>query len=112
MKSKVKEVYYCDYCKKHGLHKGKMAYHEKICRKNPENDRPCWSCYYLTSKEMGVCLKDYRGIEYEKTVELFYCQKMDCFLYTPQNQIKGNQFDLGEYVNNPMPKNCEFKLIN
>lgn len=29
------------------------------------------------------------------------------FLYTPKNQIKGNQFDLGDYENNPMPKECE-----
>ena len=27
-------------------------------------------------------------------------------MHTPQSEIKGNYYDLGEIVNNPMPKEC------
>ena len=47
MKELIKKVYYCDHCKKHGLSKPKMEHHEKICFKNPENNRPCFDCMNL-----------------------------------------------------------------
>lgn len=103
MKIKVKEVYYCEHCSKHGLSKHKMAYHEKICSKNPENSRPCLNgCTHLVQRNTAIY-----GIESERYANLFYCEKKQCFLYTPQNEIKGNQFDLGHDLNEPMPKNCD-----
>ena len=36
MKWKMKKVYYCDYCNKHGLRS--LAEHEKHCTKNPNRD--------------------------------------------------------------------------
>ena len=36
MKTKTKKVYYCEYCKKHGLHSGYMLSHEESCKMNPQ----------------------------------------------------------------------------
>ncbi len=43
---KVKKVnrYYCDFCKKKGLHAGFMRKHEKGCTANPE--RVCGFCHF------------------------------------------------------------------
>lgn len=42
MKIKLKNVYYCDFCKKHGLASWAMKEHEKHCTLNP--DRKCGLC--------------------------------------------------------------------
>ena len=107
MKVKTKQVYYCEHCDKHGLSKNKMEYHEEICFKNIENDRPCFNCSYLCRKETEICGNYYNGEDWNRKVVLFYCSKKECFLYTPQNQIKENWFDLGDCENLPMPKKCE-----
>jgi hypothetical protein len=107
MKSKTKEVFYCEHCKKHGLSKSKMEYHEKACSKNPLNDRPCFHCKNLDKKETEIYGNYYNGSEWERKVDLLYCTEKKCFLYTPKNQIKGNHFDLGDDENIPMPKECE-----
>lgn len=39
MTTKTKTVYYCDYCKKHGLSRAAMEKHETKCTLNP--DRIC-----------------------------------------------------------------------
>lgn len=42
MNEKQKTVYYCDFCKKHGLSRFAMERHERVCTMNP--DRVCrWS---------------------------------------------------------------------
>jgi len=38
MKTKVKKVYYCDYCKKHGLKGPTILFHEKHCTGNVKRD--------------------------------------------------------------------------
>ena len=42
MKTIKKNVYYCEYCNKHGLSAGSMSKHEKHCTANP--DRECRLC--------------------------------------------------------------------
>jgi hypothetical protein len=42
MKTIVKTVYYCDFCKKRGLRKHSMQIHEEHCTANP--DRTCRMC--------------------------------------------------------------------
>ena len=42
MKTLKKNVYYCDFCKKHGMSAGHMAKHEKHCTGNP--NRECRVC--------------------------------------------------------------------
>lgn len=104
MKTKTKEVYYCEHCKKHGLVKYMMIYHEKICNKNPENNRACIYCYYLEKRSTVVLVEGYFE-PYEKEVEVLYCTKKDIYLYPPRVEIKGNAFELDN--NHPMPKECE-----
>jgi len=104
---KTKEVYYCQYCKKHGLNKKQMEYHETICVKNPINDRPCFHCENLDKKETEIYGQYFDGSEWSRKLDLLYCKVNECFLFTPKNQIKGNQFDLGDENNEPMPKECK-----
>jgi len=105
MKTKVKEVYYCEHCKKHGLNRLAMAHHELICSNNPDNNRPCFHCQHLTKKQTSI-FEDYQGQSHEIFVSLLHCNAKQMFLYTPQNEIKGNQFDLGDEINEPMPREC------
>lgn len=42
MNTKTKKVYYCEFCKKHGLCAGVISRHEKSCTANP--DRICRLC--------------------------------------------------------------------
>lgn len=53
MKSKTKSVYYCDFCKKHGLSASSMAQHEKRCTGNL--DREChWDWDYRTNRSHPI----------------------------------------------------------
>ena len=54
MKTVTKPVYYCEHCKKHGLSKSAMTYHESICFNNPINFRPCFGCVNLEKKETEI----------------------------------------------------------
>lgn len=105
MITKNKEVYYCEHCRKHGLNKGAMKHHENICSKNPVNDRPCFHCKHLGYND-AIAYGSYYGEENAINRTLLYCNKRDVFLYTPQNEIKGNQYDLGDDMNERMPKIC------
>jgi len=105
MKTEFKEIYKCEFCNKLYQSKRFAEQHEKSCFKNPENKRPCFSCENLR-KEKTEIYYGYYGADGERIVNLFYCGIKECFLYTPQNEIKGNQFDLGDEENNPMPKEC------
>ena len=42
MKTKIKKVYYCDFCKKHSLTSWSLEKHEKHCTLNPQ--RYCRIC--------------------------------------------------------------------
>jgi len=43
MKTELKKVYYCDYCKKHGLSAGSISRHERFCKLNPVNKCKCFN---------------------------------------------------------------------
>jgi len=112
MKTKNKEVYYCDHCGKHGLSKHFMVRHEKICHKNKDNNRPCFDCEFLEKKQTKILSEYCFGSDCERAVDLFFCKSKKTFLYTPQNEVKGNRFELSDDENNPMPKECsEFKKL-
>lgn len=56
MHIKEKKIYYCDFCKKHGLSSYHMERHEKHCTKNP--DRYCNMCYHIdTSHDIEDLIK-------------------------------------------------------
>jgi hypothetical protein len=109
MKEKTKIVYYCGHCKKHGLVKYLMEYHEQICFKNPENNRPCFNCVHLVNKKnVSFTSYNYNTFERSNTYNVFFCLKKDVCLYTPQSEIRGNYLEFDDYSNEPMPKECEF----
>lgn len=105
MITKTKEVYYCEYCKRHGLSKGAMRHHEKICHENPNNHRPCFRCKYLTKGDAIAHSESTGGGEYTHNVSVLKCSVRNVFMYTPINEIKGNMFNLNE-ENETMPIEC------
>lgn len=107
MKTETKKVYYCDHCRKHGLSKPKMEYHEKVCFNNPANSRECFYCKNLVKKEAEIAVDYCNGSEFIRNVDLFYCKAKSVFLHTPKNEIKGNRFFTEEEDNIPMPIGCE-----
>lgn len=46
MREKTKKVYYCDFCKKHGLSRAAMVKHEVHCTMNPERLCRWWLIDY------------------------------------------------------------------
>lgn len=50
MRTKVKKVYYCEFCKKHSLLSNTLANHEKYCTMNP--DRECRVCKSTLDKKL------------------------------------------------------------
>ena len=71
MKTIVKPVYYCDYCKKRYLHKGFAEKHEKHCTANP--NRICRMCNVAGNeqKDLRKLLKKY---ELELTTPATDCE--------------------------------------
>lgn len=60
MKTELKKVYYCEHCNRHMISKGAMTTHERMCRKNPDNQHQCFKfCKHLgkdVDKETGEIL--------------------------------------------------------
>lgn len=71
MKTKIKDVYYCDHCKKHGLSRLAMVKHENVCYLNPINAHPCRDCRWMEAE--GV---------YNR------CRKLDVYLHSRIAQEK------------------------
>lgn len=107
MKTKSKNVYYCDHCNKHGLSEPAMKHHELICNMNPVNDRPCLHCIHLTKKQAVTTYYEYDGYEYIKHLDCLYCMKKEIFLHLPKNDIKNNVHDLDNFINEKMPTECD-----
>jgi hypothetical protein len=110
MKTEIKTIYKCDFCNKLYQRKNSAEYHERICNKNPSNQRPCYGCSYLEKKEASITIGySYDGDEILKKVQIFHCKFRNVFLHTPKNEIKGNVFDVDE--NYPMPITCSDKKV-
>jgi len=113
MKIETKEIYKCEFCNKMYQVKRFAIIHEAGCFKNPENKRACLDCIHLTKKKIEIMQGyHYDGSESNRNVELFYCSAMNKFIYPPQSEAKKNYFDLGDEINEPMPKECDkYKYI-
>lgn len=108
MKTKIKSVYYCDYCKKYFLRKDACTRHEVICSENPDNFRACFDCDHLTKKETDYYYDTFQGQDSRK-VFLFFCPKINAYLYPPKVQKNKKWFELGDEDNIPMRKECEYQ---
>ena len=102
-----KPYYKCEHCKKVYLREKACLVHENGCWHNPDNKRPCFDCKHLCKKQTSYYRDMFDGSESEEILDLFHCNKKEVFLYTPNNEAKGNWFDLGDERNDPMPKTCE-----
>lgn len=108
MKVETKEIYKCDFCRKLYQVKTACENHEVSCSENPDNERACFGCEFLTKKENTIYEDSPMGGEYKFTRQLLYCNKKEIFVYPPKVEHKGNAIDLGDETNEPMPRQCEF----
>lgn len=109
MKTEVREIYRCEYCNKLYLRKHACNNHETACKRNPAYLRPCHSCKVLkkVQAEIWAGYGDPWGNEVERTVQVLFCEKKDCFIYPPSVAAKGNAFDMGNKENIEMPEECD-----
>jgi hypothetical protein len=104
-----KTVYKCEYCGKIYQRKHFCINHEKQCIKNLDNFRICNGCRFLSKIETSLYIDTYMG-EMERKVNVLFCSKLDCFVFPPKVEHKGNAFDFGDKENIPMKKECEFYI--
>jgi hypothetical protein len=112
MKTETRKIYTCDYCPKHYKVASRCKYHERICTKNPENQRACYGCGHLIKRAVTVdagWVHPFGG-DGERTVSVLFCQKLNVMIHTPQNAIRGNQFEHAEYKNVEMLKECSERI--
>lgn len=80
MKTKVKEVYYCEFCKKKGMVRALMEHHEKYCTANPVNKSACYGtsggCAFLEKVEHS------QHPYYGDVIGYQFCQKHQKKLYS------------------------------
>lgn len=106
MKTEIKEIYKCDFCNKLYQKKAACEAHEFICFKNPDNKRPCYGCIHLEKIKADLYFDTFQG-EGCRKVDVFHCNAKDIYIHTPQVEAKGNAFEFGDKLNEPMPKQCD-----
>lgn len=106
MKTKIKTVYYCDFCSKRYFQKPIMEQHEKYCLKRPENFPVCFGCENLTS------------IQHEGNTVDFHCEHFKKYVHTSLFELKRKDFttyfrpELGgkPQTSTRMPVQCADKI--
>lgn len=106
MKIETKEIYKCEFCNKLYQLKHFAAKHEELCTKNPENKRACFGCSHLEKKQTTIYHDSPLGGEIVQQVHILFCNKKQMYVYPPRVQVKKNMYDLGNDLNEPMPKVC------
>ena len=107
MKIEIKEIYKCEHCNKLYQIKNKCLEHEKVCNKNPDNQRACFGCRHLEKKNYTIYEDHHYGGELERKVELLHCPKINSFLYPPKVEHKKNWYETDPMENKPMPRTCK-----
>ena len=107
MKTEIREIYKCDHCNKLYQVKRFAIAHEEICSSNPDNRRPCFECSNLCKKKVDIYYDMPWGSEAARSLAVLYCKENKTYLYPPKVEIRGNAFDLGDHLNEPMPKSCD-----
>lgn len=112
MKVEDRKVYKCEFCNKFYLIKHWCLQHENRCSKNPENDRACFGCIHLERVETSIYKDGPIGGELEIPVQALYCNKLKKHLIPPRAEHKGNAYDFGDILNDPMPNVCDSKTTH
>lgn len=87
MKESIKPVYYCEFCKKHGLSKSQMLKHERFCSQNPANDTICSLCTNCQPISKTFTYNEGTEEEYEAKSNAFFCSAKQVGIY-PIKAIK------------------------
>lgn len=103
----TKEVYKCEHCRKLYQIKKFAIIHEQVCKKNPENYRACFGCKFLIKKEATIFEDHPMMGESQYDANILFCSSKNIFVYPPIVEHKGNSFELGDELNEPMPIECE-----
>ena len=82
---KTKKVYYCEYCKKHGLSAGAMGLHEKHCTANP--DRICRMCD-RTESIQSLIDKFKKKMSYDKEIDRSFDIEIESFKNVKQPKVE------------------------
>ena len=72
MKTETRKVYQCEYCGKRMLSAGAMSYHERWCKKKPENRHKCFELCSHLKRTLNM---------YTQNIE-FQCLKTKEFMYS------------------------------
>ena len=94
-KSEVREIWRCEFCKKHYLSERACVKHEPYCSKKPENDHKCYhDCSHLD-----------RGVDDGQTY--FHCKKkcLDMYGYGAERSDYLREHVIGDLER--MPIECE-----
>lgn len=101
-------AYKCEYCGKLYEKKFYCEKHETLCRKNPDNDRPCFHCNCLEMRETVVedCdpNADPQNTHY---VNVMFCTHYKDYVYPPWITTPHYTGD-GDNENSPMQLKCLF----
>lgn len=113
METETREIYKCEFCGKRYLRKHLAEYHEKVCWKNPDNNRPCFDCHNISKETAIRYFDEWDGEQGTEKLKLLYCKAKDIYLYPPKVEIKGNAFlsDDLDKINQPMPKTCGLFVV-
>lgn len=105
---KIVQAYKCDHCGRLLKSKHGAARHEKVCSKNPVNDRACFDCVFL-----GYIEHIEENYYSDSRHKVLFCHKKEQGVYPPrvERSYKG-AFELGDYPNEAMPKTCELRKPN
>lgn len=113
MKTEVKTIYTCDYCKKTYFRKHACEKHELWCNSNPKNKKACSGCVNLIKVEINV---ENNHPEYASTFlffDAFKCTVFDKLLYPTIVQRKGllDRYPETFEDQEPMPTECDKKKV-
>lgn len=110
----MKEVqgYKCDFCGKIYQRKNFCARHEIACNRNPINFRACFGCSFCKQQETVIYFDSPLGGELSEKRKLLFCSKTETYVYPPKVERNsfGYGYELGDVANEPMPKECDFRV--
>lgn len=115
MKTILKKVYYCDFCKKKGLSEWHLLKHEKNCLSNPENKVACSGCVFHKSDEIYVEYSDENGeMSIKNKSTTYFCEKLNQKMHPLKAELKKlpEKYPAQFKDSVKFPKECEhYKFI-
>lgn len=105
MKKVTLPVWQCDHCGRIYKLPCTCKKHEDTCKENPENQHPCFDCYYLKEEKIEFYY-DLYGEPTCRDIKTFKCEKYDQLMYSHKAKMRRHPCSTdGEHVQ--MPLKCE-----